>query len=173
MRDAVQQLRRDQPSPALRRFPRFTVSACASCARTIEQLQAGYSRSFTIYDQDDSTRLIKNCIKDLGYDEKFLGQRATQSAISAAKNRGDDVEAFAAAQNTSMSGERQWRGSTNSTRSLQQNNALDFDDLMIKTVRLLRTVPQRAREIQQQVSLPPGRRNTRTPTRCSLRWSAS
>ena len=62
----------------------------------IERLEAGYSRSFTIYDQDDSQRLIKTCIKDLGYDEKQLAQRATQAAISAAKNRGEDVEAFAA-----------------------------------------------------------------------------
>jgi len=111
MRERVQQLLRDQPSPALRRVSTFH-SLCVRILRQDIEQSAGrlYSRSFTIYDQDDSTRLIKNCIKDLGYDEKFLGQRATQSAISAAKNRGDDVEAFARAQNTSMSGERPWRG---------------------------------------------------------------
>jgi len=72
-------------------------SLCVRILRQdIEKLAEGYSRTFTIYDQDDSVRLIKNCIKDLGYDEKYLAPRATQAAISAAKNRGEDTDAFAA-----------------------------------------------------------------------------
>src|SRR4030095_8629053 len=72
-------------------------SLCVRILRQdIEKLNDKYTRTFTIYDQDDSIRLIKQCIKDLGYDEKYLGQRATQSAISSAKNRGEDPEAFAA-----------------------------------------------------------------------------
>ncbi|MBA2732321.1 MAG: UvrD-helicase domain-containing protein, partial [Acidobacteria bacterium] len=71
-------------------------SLCVRILRQrIEALNAGYTRSFTIYDQDDSVRLIKSCIKDLGYDEKQLGQRAVQGAISGAKNRnGDDAESY-------------------------------------------------------------------------------
>src|SRR5438876_6666049 len=64
--------------------------------RDIEALQAGYSRSFTIYDQDDAVRLTKNCIRDLGLDERQLTPRSVQAAISAAKNRGEDAEVFAA-----------------------------------------------------------------------------
>jgi len=102
-----------------------------------------YSITFTIYDQDDSLRLIKNCIKDLGYDEKQLGLRATQSTISSAKNRGEDVAAFAA--RADYVDERRAsiaRVYETYEERLHANNALDFDDLMIKTVRLLRDVPE-------------------------------
>src|SRR3989454_1133386 len=59
--------------------------------RDIEALKAGYTRSFTIYDQDDTVRLTRNCIRDLGIDDKQLAPRSVQAAISAAKNRGDDI----------------------------------------------------------------------------------
>src|SRR2546429_2511223 len=64
--------------------------------RDIEALQAGYTRSFTIYDQDDAVRLARNCIRDLGFDDKQLAPRSVQAAISAAKNRGEDADAFTA-----------------------------------------------------------------------------
>src|SRR5437867_10796217 len=64
--------------------------------RDIEALQAGYTRSFTIYDQDDAVRLTRNCLRDLGLDERQLTPRSVQAAISAAKNRGDDAESFSA-----------------------------------------------------------------------------
>src|SRR5215212_3554645 len=63
--------------------------------RDIEKLEEGYTRSFTIYDQDDSLRVVKACIKDLGYDEE-LKPRQTQGAISNAKNKGHNAEAYAA-----------------------------------------------------------------------------
>src|ERR671939_684920 len=55
--------------------------------RDIQALDEGYTRAFTIYDQDDSVRLVKGAIKDLGYDSERLGQRAVQATISGAKNR--------------------------------------------------------------------------------------
>src|SRR5204863_10052204 len=64
--------------------------------RDIEALNAGYTRSFTIYDQDDTVRLTRNSIRDLGMDDKQLQPRSVQGAISAAKNRGQDAESFAA-----------------------------------------------------------------------------
>ncbi len=111
--------------------------------RDIEALQAGYSRSFTIYDQDDAVRLTRNCIRDLGFDDKQLAPRSVQSAISAAKNRGEDAEAFTA--RAQFVDER--RASIalvfqQYEERLQKNNALDFDDLLIKTVRLLRDVQE-------------------------------
>src|SRR5438270_5007443 len=107
--------------------------------RDIEALQAGYTRSFTIYDQDDAVRLTRNCIRDLGFDDKQLAPRSVQSAISAAKNRGEDAEAFTA--RAQFIDER--RASIARVfglyeERLHKNNALDFDDLLIKTVRLLR-----------------------------------
>ena len=110
--------------------------------RDIEALQAGYTRSFTIYDQDDAVRLTRNCVRDLGLDDKQFVPRSVQSAISAAKNRGEDAEAFTA--KAQFIDER--RASIARVfqlyeERLHRNNALDFDDLLIKAVRLLRDVP--------------------------------
>src|SRR5260370_23659456 len=119
-------------------------SLCVRILRQdIEKLNDKYTRTFTIYDQDDSLRLIKQCVKDLGYDEKYLGQRATQSAISAAKNRGEDVEAFASrAEYIDERRAAMARVYEMYEERLHTNNALDFDDLMIKAVRLLREVAE-------------------------------
>jgi DNA helicase-2/ATP-dependent DNA helicase PcrA len=111
--------------------------------RDIEALKAGYTRSFTIYDQDDTVRLTRNCIRDLGFDDKQLTPRSVQAAISAAKNRGEDSESFAA--KAQYVDER--RASIAKVfalyeERLHKNNALDFDDLLIKTVRLLRDAPE-------------------------------
>jgi DNA helicase-2/ATP-dependent DNA helicase PcrA len=111
--------------------------------RDIEALQAGYTRSFTIYDQDDAVRLTRNCLRDLGLDDKQLAPRSVQSAISAAKNRGEDAEAFTA--RAQFADERRAsiaRVFQQYEERLQKNNALDFDDLLIKAVRLLRDVPE-------------------------------
>jgi len=107
--------------------------------RDIEALKTGYSRSFTVYDQDDAVRLTRNCLRDLGLDERQLMPRSVQAAISAAKNRGEDAEVFSA--RAHYIDER--RASIARVfqlyeERLQKNNALDFDDLLIKTVRLLR-----------------------------------
>ena len=111
--------------------------------RDIEALQAGYTRSFTIYDQDDTVRLTRNCIRDLGLDDKQLPPRTVQSAISGAKNRGEDAESFAArAQFVDERRASIARVFQLYEERLHRNNALDFDDLLIKTVRLLRDVPE-------------------------------
>src|SRR5437588_12185006 len=47
--------------------------------RDIEKLEEGYTRSFTIYDQDDSVRVVKACIKALGYDDQRLPPQQTQT----------------------------------------------------------------------------------------------
>lgn len=119
-------------------------SLCVRILRQdIEALKEGYTRSFTIYDQDDSMKVVKTCIKDLGFDDKQLSPRITQGAISGAKNRGEDAASYAAkveyadekriaiAQVFKLYQER-----------LANSNALDFDDLLIKTVQLLRRVQE-------------------------------
>ena len=111
--------------------------------RDIEALHAGYTRSFTIYDQDDTVRLTRNCMRELGLDDKQLAPRSVQAAISAAKNRGDDAEAFSAkAQYVDERRASIARVFQLYEERLHKNNALDFDDLLIKTVRLLRDVPE-------------------------------
>jgi DNA helicase II / ATP-dependent DNA helicase PcrA len=111
--------------------------------RDIEALNAGYTRSFTIYDQDDAVRLTRNCLRDLGLDERLLAPRSVQATISAAKNRGEDAEAFSAkAQYVDERRASIARVFQLYDERLRNNNALDFDDLLIKTVRLLRDVPE-------------------------------
>lgn len=107
--------------------------------RDIEMAGAGYTRSFTIYDQDDSMRIVKAAVKDLGYDEQKLSARNVQSAISSAKNSGLDQEMYAA--RVEFNDERRAaiaRVFKLYEERLQTANALDFDDLLIKTVQLLR-----------------------------------
>jgi len=143
MRQRVQRLLRHQELPAMPLVSTFHSLCVRILRQDIEKLNDKYTRTFTIYDQDDSLRLIKNCMKDLGYDEKHLGLRATQSAISSAKNRGEDVEAFAArADYVDERRAAQARVYATYEERLHANNALDFDDLMIKTVRLLRQTPE-------------------------------
>jgi DNA helicase-2/ATP-dependent DNA helicase PcrA len=107
--------------------------------RDIEKLEEGYTRSFTIYDQDDSVRVVKACIKDLGYDDQRLAPRQTQGAISHAKNSGLDADSYAAR----VESHDEKRAAIARVFKLYEerlvnNNALDFDDLLIKAVRLLR-----------------------------------
>src|SRR5580765_5787461 len=141
MRQRVQRLLRDQQLSSTPLVSTFHSLCVRILRQDIEKLNDTYTRRFTIYDQDDSIRLIKNCIKDLGYDEKHLGLRATQSAISSAKNRGEDVAAFAArAEYVDERRAAMARVYQTYEERLHANNALDFDDLLIKAVRLLRDV---------------------------------
>ncbi len=123
-------------------IPRISTfhSLCVRILRQdIERLEENYTRGFTIYDQDDSLRLIRNSLKDLGHDEKKLAPRSVQAAISSAKNRGESPTAYAARteyedpRRAAIAGIYQLY-----EQRLHANNALDFDDLLIKAVRLLR-----------------------------------
>ena len=143
MKLRVQKLLRDEQLSSWPTVSTFHSLCVRILRQDIEKLNDKYTRTFTIYDQDDSLKLIKNCMKDLGFDEKYLGLRATQSAISSAKNRGEDVDAFAArAEYVDEKRAAQARVYGSYEERLHANNALDFDDLMIKTVRLLREVPE-------------------------------
>src|SRR6266487_3478416 len=143
MRQRVQKLLRGQELTAAPWVSTFHSLCVRILRQDIEKLNESYIRTFTIYDQDDTLRLLKNCIKDLGYDDKQLGQRAVQAAISAAKNRGEDVETYAA--RAEYVDERRVsiaRVYKIYEERLHTNNALDFDDLLIKAVRLLRDVAE-------------------------------
>ncbi len=107
--------------------------------RDIDKLGRGYTRSFTIYDSDDQQRLLKQCIRDCEYDDKTLTPRQVNSAISAAKNRSETPELYAAkAEYNDPKREMIARVYALYEQRLQASNALDFDDLLIRTVQLLR-----------------------------------
>lgn len=115
-------------------------SLCVRILRNdIEKLDEGYKKTFTIYDTDDSQKVIKACIKDLGLDEKQVVPRVVRNAISAAKNRGEDVDLFASkVEHTDEKRAAAAKVFRMYEERLRLANALDFDDLLIKTVRLLR-----------------------------------
>src|SRR5829696_1990199 len=143
MRQRVQRLLRTQERGDLPLVSTFHSLCVRILRQDIEKLNDKYTRRFTIYDQDDSIRLIKQAIRDLGYDEKYLAPRATQSAISSAKNHGEDPTAFAArAEYMDERRAAMAKAYEMYEARLHGNNALDFDDLLIKTVRLLRDVDE-------------------------------
>jgi DNA helicase II / ATP-dependent DNA helicase PcrA len=143
MRERVTELLKGQ---SLQSAPLVTTfhSLCVRILRQdIEHLQEGYNKSFTIYDTDDSIKVVKACIKDIGFDEKQLAPRQVQNAISAAKNRGEDFELFASkVEYTDEKRAAIARVFKLYEERLNNANALDFDDLLIKTVRLLRVSPE-------------------------------
>lgn len=107
--------------------------------RDIDKLGRNYTRSFTIYDDDDQQRLIRAIIKDLGLDDKQLAPRIVRSAISGAKNRGEDPQLYAA--KSEWTDERREQIAAiyrHYEQRLEASNALDFDDLLIRAVQLLR-----------------------------------
>src|SRR6476661_4797841 len=143
MRQRVQRLLHTQERGDLPLVSTFHSLCVRILRQDIEKLNDKYTRRFTIYDQDDQIRLMKQAIRDLGYDEKYVAPRATQSAISSAKNRGEDPTAFAA--RAEYQDERRAimaKVYEMYEARLHGNNALDFDDLLIKTVRLLRDVDE-------------------------------
>src|SRR5499425_1552129 len=108
--------------------------------RDIEKLGRGYSRSFTIYDADDQQRLLRGCIRDCGYEDKQLTPRQTQSAISASKNHGENPDLYAEKADQMGDPRRAAIARVYALyeQRLEASNALDFDDLLIRTVQLLR-----------------------------------
>ncbi|MDM7921361.1 MAG: UvrD-helicase domain-containing protein [Pyrinomonadaceae bacterium] len=143
MRQRVEELLKGE---RLNSFPLISTfhSLCVRILRQdIEALGQGYTKSFTIYDTDDSQKVIKACIKDLGLDEKQVVPRVVRAAISAAKNRGEDVELFASRiEHTDEKRAATARVFKMYEDRLKVANALDFDDLLIKTVSLLRRSPE-------------------------------
>lgn len=139
MRERVLNLLEGEHLPSAPLISTFHSLCVRMLRQHIEALEQNYSRSFTIYDQDDSVRAIKGCLKDLGYDDKSLSPRSVQGAISRAKNQGQDAGAFAA---SVREGDEKRGAQARIFRLYEQrlaaNNALDFDDLLIKTVQLLR-----------------------------------
>ena len=108
--------------------------------RDIEKLGRGYTRSFTIYDTDDQQKLLRGCLRDCGFEDKQLTPRQTQSAISAAKNRGENPDTYA--EKSSQMGDPRREAIARVyalyEQRLEASNALDFDDLLIRTTQLLR-----------------------------------
>jgi DNA helicase-2/ATP-dependent DNA helicase PcrA len=108
--------------------------------RDIETLRigdSGYKRDFAIYDESDQQSLIKSAMKRLGIDDKQLKPRAVLSQISWAKSHMlDPQEVYLQSADPKM--ERIAHIYEIYRQELRKANALDFDDLLLETVRLLK-----------------------------------
>ena len=101
----------------------------------------GYQRDFSIYDADDQRTLMRGILKDLKMDPKQYRERGVLAVISDAKNRMIDADLYE--QNASDFFERSVAKLYKEYEArLKKNNALDFDDLLLKTVDLFKEEPQ-------------------------------
>lgn len=116
-------------------------SACVRILRRyIERI--GYSTDFTIYDTDDQKRLMKNVIKDLNLDSKIYKENGMLNKISDFKNKlmtTGDVASMAKSDFKMLNVSKIY---DNYQEALKKNNALDFDDLIMKTVQLFTKCPE-------------------------------
>ncbi|MBU1019534.1 MAG: UvrD-helicase domain-containing protein [Patescibacteria group bacterium] len=100
----------------------------------------GYENSFTIYDAIDSEALVKQVMKDLQYDPKAVNPRAVLSHISGAKNELMDWEDYEVRAHNYFT-EKVAKIYKNYQKRLRRNQAMDFDDLIMQTVSILRQYP--------------------------------
>jgi DNA helicase II / ATP-dependent DNA helicase PcrA len=136
MRGRVEHLLMDQPTPHTRGM--WLMTFHAACARILRAQgeRLGYTSRFTIYDQADTRRMVKRCIEEVGADPKRFAPAAVHSQISQAKSKllaasdyaqavGSQFEEVVAEVYGVYEGE------------LMRMNAMDFDDLLFRTVNLL------------------------------------
>jgi DNA helicase-2/ATP-dependent DNA helicase PcrA len=110
-------------------------SACARMLRADAE-RLGYSRSFTIYDQSDSLRMLKRALSELGVDPKRYPPRAIASKISGAKNQLIDADSYAQTVG-SVFEEVVAEAFPLYEKRMLEANAMDFDDLLVRTVNAL------------------------------------
>ncbi len=115
-------------------------SCCARILRRdIEKL--GYKREFVIYDEDDRMTVIKGVAKQLGLSDKEYPPKAIKAAISDAKNRMLTPREWLKDAGDNFRNRRLCEAYEKYEIALRGNNALDFDDLLIKTLELLSEHP--------------------------------
>ena len=109
----------------------------------------GYDNNFVIYDQDDSKALIKGVIRDMELDEKTFVPKSIQGHVSKYKNQMVDYE-YLNKTATGYFDEKLSEIYMHYQRALQGNNALDFDDLLLKPLELFSEHPSRLEFYQEK-----------------------
>src|ERR671928_1194059 len=115
----------------------------AFCARVlrVHAEKLGYKREFTIYDQADQVRLVKRCIVELGKDPKRFNPKSFAAQISSAKNVLMSPEDYLRSTEGYIA-ENVAEAYDLYQKRLYENNAMDFDDLIMQTVALLEVFPE-------------------------------
>ena len=139
MRERVRSLVDAEPSgsPMVATFHSFCVRLLRREGASLANVRPGFTPRFTIYDDDDQVSILKGVYKHLGLDEKFLQYRAALSRISHAKSHQTTPDEMARAA-TDPTGTRLAAIYERYQGRLLEANALDFDDLLLEAVRLLR-----------------------------------
>ncbi|MBQ8944417.1 MAG: UvrD-helicase domain-containing protein, partial [Clostridia bacterium] len=109
------------------------------CVRILRRFgdRLGYSSNFTIYDTDDSKRVVKDCLKSLRFDEKILPPKSIINIISRAKDNLISPEDFINQNYADIMLRNAGEVYELYQKRLKQSDAMDFDDLIVNTIRLL------------------------------------
>ena len=118
----------------------FHSSCVRILRRHIENL--GYTTSFSIYDSDDQKTLMRQVFKTLDIDTKQFKERSVLAAISSAKDKLITPEEFLLNAGGDFREKKTGEIYKEYQKQLKKNNALDFDDLIVKTVELFQNNPQ-------------------------------
>lgn len=115
----------------------------SSCVRMLRRFidRLGYDTNFTIYDTDDQKTLMKDICKRLDIDTKIYKERAIMAAISSAKDELIGPEEYEINIMGDFSKRKIALAYKEYQKELKKNNALDFDDLIMKTVELFQACP--------------------------------
>lgn len=113
----------------------------SACVRILRRFidRIGYGTNFTIYDADDQKQLMKDIVRRLQIDTKLYKEKYFLNAISHAKDELTDYAAYQAQAAGSYEMQQTARVYAEYQKMLQKNNALDFDDLIMKTVELFQS----------------------------------
>ena len=115
----------------------------SSCVRMLRRFidRLGYDTNFTIYDADDQKTLMKDICKRLDIDTKIYKEKAILAAISSAKDELISPEEYEIQNMADFSKKKVILAYKEYQKELKKNNALDFDDLIVKTVELFQSCP--------------------------------
>ncbi|MFN8940136.1 MAG: UvrD-helicase domain-containing protein [Acidobacteriota bacterium] len=122
--------------PVVSTFHSFCVRLLRRDGDRLADLRPGFTRQFNIYDDDDQMALVKQLYKALGLDDKFMQPRALLSRISHAKSNHERPEDWARDARDPKASRLAVVFDQYEAR-LRQANAVDFDDLLLESVRLL------------------------------------
>ena len=113
------------------------------CVRILRRYidRIGFTSSFIIFDSSDQRTLVKQCLKQLNIDDKMLNDRAVLSEISNAKNEMLEPDAYKLRTNNEMRKETIAKVYELYQKRLRENNAIDFDDIINYTIRILSENP--------------------------------
>lgn len=125
-------------------------SACVRILRMETEALEGYKKNFIIFDSDDQQKLIKECLKELNYNEKNFPPREVLSIISNAKDQLMGPNKFMDRYGRDFRLKKIGDIYSLYQKKLKSNNAMDFDDILFNTVKLFENNEEILRKYQQK-----------------------